>query len=49
MDPTSRTVLKDGEDGRTIDPIPYTGESEEFVVKITDRELAVFMDYNCDI
>ena len=28
--PKNWTVLKDGKDGRTIDPIPYTGESGEF-------------------
>ena len=29
-------VLKDG---RMINPVPYTGESEEFSVKITDEEV----------
>ena len=48
-DPMSWTVLKDGEDGRPIEPIPYTGESEELSVKITDEELAGLKDDNGDI
>ena len=31
-------LLKDGIVGRTIDPILYRVESEEFTVKITDKE-----------
>ena len=30
---TSWTFPEDGDAGRTIEPIPYTGESEEFAVK----------------
>ena len=51
--PTRWTDLKnDGKDGRTIEPIPFTGESEEseeFSVKITDEELAGVKDDNGDI
>ena len=43
------TVLDNGEDGRTIEPIPFTGESEEFSVKITDEEVAGLKDDNGDI
>ena len=38
--PTNWTVLNDGKDGRTIEPIPFIGGSEEFSGKITDEELA---------
>ena len=34
---------------KTTEPIPYTGESEEFLVKITDEELAGVMDDNGNI
>ena len=49
MDSISWTILKDGEDGRFITPVPYTGESEEFSVKIIDEEFAGVMDDNGDI
>ena len=42
------TVLN-GDNGRTIEPIPFTGESEEFSVKITDEEVAGLKDDNGDI
>ena len=48
-DPTSWTVLKDGKAGRTIESIPYTGESEEFSAKITTEELTGVKDDNGDI
>ena len=49
-DPTSWTVLKDGQAGRNIEPIPYnTDESEEFSIKIRDEELAKVKDDNGDI
>ena len=32
-------LLKDSAAGRTVEPIPFTGESEEFSVKMTDEEL----------
>ena len=47
MKPESWTVLKDGKAGRTIEPIlVYTGESEEFSVKLTDEELVGVKDDN---
>ena len=42
-------VLKDGEVGRTIRPISYTGESEEASVIIIDEELEGMKDDNGDI
>ena len=48
-DPTNWTVPKDSAAGRIIEPIPYTGESEEFSVKIRDEEIAGVMDVNDDI
>ena len=48
-DLTSWAVLKDNEAERTIQLIPYKGESEEFSVKITDEELAGLKDGNGDI
>ena len=33
----SWTVQKDRETGRTIESIPYTGESEDFSVNTTDK------------
>ena len=39
MKPENWIVLKDDEAGRTIEPIPFTGESEEFSVKVIDEEL----------
>ena len=47
--PENWAVLKDGDDGRTIDPILYTGESEESSVKLTDAEVAGLKDDNGDI
>ena len=47
--PMSWTVLKDGEDGRTIEPIAFTSKSEEISVKITDEELAGVKDDNGNI
>ena len=38
--PENWTVLNNGEEGRTIEPIPFAGESEEFSVKITYEEVA---------
>ena len=48
-EPVDWTVLKDREDGRTIEPIPFTSKSEEFSVKITDEEVAELKDDNGDI
>ena len=42
--PTSWTVLKDNEDGRTIESIPFTGRSEELSVKMIDEEIAGVKD-----
>ena len=36
-------------DDRTIEPIPFTGEPEEFSVKITDEEVTGLKDDNGDI
>ena len=47
--PENLTVLNNMEDDRTIKPIPFTGESEEFSVKITDKEVAGLKDNNGDI
>ena len=47
--PENLTVLKDGEDGRKINPVPYTGESEEFSVNLSDEEPARVKDGNGDI
>ena len=47
--PVNWTVLNDGEDDRAIEPIPFTGESEEFLVKIKDEELPGLKDDNGDI
>ena len=44
-DPTYWTVLKDGEDVRIIEPIPYTGESEEFLISCEQLSL----DRGCTI
>ena len=46
--PANWSVLN-GEDGRAIESIPFTGESEKFSVKITDEEVAGLNDYNGDI
>ena len=49
-DPEDWTCLKNGAPGRTIDPVPYTGESEEFSVDITEDELRdKLMDEHGDI
>ena len=48
-DPIDWTCLKDGAPGRHIDPIPYTGESEEFAVKISDDEVKELMDEDDNI
>ena len=48
-DPSNLTCLKDGAPGHTVDPIPYTGESKEFSVKITDDEVKELMDKHGDI
>ena len=45
----SWTVLNDGEDGKTIKQFPFTGESEEFSVKIIDEEVTGLKDDNIDI
>ena len=42
------TVLKDGGNGRTIEPILFTGDSEEFSLKITDKDLVGAKDDNGD-
>ena len=47
--PANWTFLKDGEDVRTIEPIPFTSESEEFSVKMTDEEVAGLKNDNGDI
>ena len=39
-------VLKDGKVAQTIGLIPYTGESEELSVKISDEELEEIKDDN---
>ena len=35
--------------GRTIDPVPFTGEDEEFTVRISDEELKEMKDSSGDI
>ena len=42
--PENWRVLNDGEVGRTIKPVSFTGESEDFSVKITDEEVAGLKD-----
>ena len=42
IEPVDWTILKDGEDGRTIEPIPFSGESEQFSVKITRMTMMTF-------
>jgi hypothetical protein len=39
----------EGGDGQSIDPIEWTGEDEEFSVKITDEEVKLLMDDNDEI
>ena len=48
-DPSDWKCLQNGSPGQQIDPIPYTGESEEFSVKITEDEVKELMDENSDI
>jgi len=49
-DPEDWTCLKNGTLGRTIDPVPYTGDSEEFSVNITEEEVRdKLMDEHGDI
>jgi hypothetical protein len=42
------TQVQEGE-GRTIDPIPWSGDQEEFSVNITDEEVAGLMDEKDEI
>jgi hypothetical protein len=39
----------EGDDGRSIKPIEWTGGNEEFSVKITDEEVKTLMDDNKEI
>ena len=48
-DPSDWTCYKNGEAGRTVDPIPFTGDDEEFKVDITDEQAAKLMEDNGDI
>ena len=48
-DPSNWVMLKNGARGRTIDPIPYTGEREDFTVKITQDKVKELMDEHGDI
>ena len=47
--PENWTVLKDGDDGRTIESFSFTGESKALSVKITDQEVAGLQNDNGDI
>ena len=47
--PEDWTCLKNGAAGRVADPIPFTGESEEFSVDITDEEAKKLIDDNGDV
>ena len=47
--PGNWSVLINGEDGRAIELIPFTGESEEFSVKISDEGVTGLKDDNGDI
>jgi hypothetical protein len=51
LTPTDEWTRVDDDDsnGRTIDPIEWTGGNEEFSVKITDEELKSLMDDNKEI
>jgi hypothetical protein len=44
----TRVDIEEG-DGRSIDPIEWTGEDDEFSVKITDEEVKLLMDSNEEI
>ena len=44
--PENWTVLKDGKDGRIVEPIPHISEYEENSVKLTNEELAGVKDDN---
>ena len=49
-DPEDWTCLKNGTPGRTIDPVPYTGDSEDFSVDVTEDEVRdKLMDEHGDI
>ena len=48
-DPEDWTVVMEGDFGRDVFPIPYSGENEEFDVRITDEELENLKDENGDI
>ena len=48
-DPVDWTCLQDGDTGRWIDPVPYTGEHEDFIPNITDDMVDQFKDANGDI
>ena len=43
------THVKEGESGRDVSPIPYTGKQEQFDVKLTDEELGQLTDASGDI
>jgi hypothetical protein len=51
LTPTEEWTRVDDNDnnGRTIDPIEWTGGDEEFSVKITDEEVKTLMDDNKEI
>ena len=38
-DPDVCTCLENGDAGRDIDPVPCTGEQEEFVIDVTEEEI----------
>mmetsp|Transcript_29715 Transcript_29715/g.54809 ORF Transcript_29715/g.54809 Transcript_29715/m.54809 type:complete len:112 (+) Transcript_29715:659-994(+) len=48
-DPFDWKCIKGRTKGRVVKPLPYTGDSEEFGVNITDEELAGLKDANGDI
>ena len=48
-EPENWKLLKDGAPGRTIEPVPYTGDYKDFEVKITAEELADLKDDNDDM
>ena len=49
-DPGDWTCLENGAAGRDIDPVPFTGEQEEFAVDVTEEEIRdKLMDEHGDI
>ena len=48
-DPRHWKCYKNGEAGRTVNPIPFTGKDEEFKPDISDDQAKLLMDENGDI